>query len=582
MTTGSITTWTRLEPQGQDASLETGVKARLFDPLWLLTRQWQMGEFQAQDGGMPVQARVRSTTAPLSRLRLGPIAANTQIVADAFDPLARPMEALIERRPMRPINASDQRMLPLGLEAGLHFLRMLEAQPITGSYRAAFVARFALQPPASPPPDEPTRRLYSTMAGRALDGRLLAAAIRAGAAQLVADPALAIAAGDQAETVAAANAWLAWWDGFCDEPITGAPDAWAADRMEYGLSVAARLSADPTDEFTLTAGAIDDGRVDWSSFDHNAEVNMGSAPDRKFAADVQTAIPAPVTFRGGPAQRFWEMEEAQIAYGLTQVGPTDLAQLMMIEYASGYGGDWFVIPLDLAAGSVTRIESLVVTDSFGVRTLLRPIGDAALPAPYWSMWQLDFIRYPGEAPVARPVSNLFFLPPVAGRILDGTVLEEVLFARDEMANMSWAIERQIESPAELAVLRDPGAAPAALPASADGPLAYRLASTVPANWIPLLPVQQPGPSGPAIQRLRRGALLQPDGSGVLNPAQGDILEASATLLLYDEDIPRGGLRVTRARRLTRWIDGSTWMWTGYGRQIGRGEASSGLRFDQLG
>jgi hypothetical protein len=179
--TRSITTWTRIESQGEDASMATGVTARLFDPLWLLTRQWQMGEFQAQDGGMPVQARMRSTTAPLSRLRLGPIPANTQVVADAFDPLALPMETLIERRPMRPADATDQRMLPLALEAGLHFLRLLEAQPITGSYRAAFIAKFAFQSPASVPPDEPTRRLYSTMAGRAVDGRLLAAAIRAGA-----------------------------------------------------------------------------------------------------------------------------------------------------------------------------------------------------------------------------------------------------------------------------------------------------------------------------------------------------------------------------------------------------------------
>jgi hypothetical protein len=580
--TGSITTWTRLESQGEDASMATGVKARLFDPMWLLTRQWQMGEFQAQDAGMPVQARTRSTTAPLSRLRPGPIAANTQVAADAFDPLALPMEALIERRPMRPADASDQRMLPLALDAGLHFLRMLEAQPVTASYRAAFIARFALQSPTGAPPDASAARIYSTMAGRALDGRLLAAAVRAGATQLAADPALAIAAGDRAATAAAATAWLAWYDGFCTEPAATAPDPWAADRMEYAVSAAARLSAAPTDEVTLTAAAIDDGRVDWSSFDLNAEVNMGSASDSKFAADVQTVIPAPITFRGGPAQRFWEMEDAQVAYGLTPTGPTDLAQLMMIEYASSYGGDWFVAPLDLAAGSVMRIESLVVTDSFGVRTLLRPIGDVALPAPFWSMWQFDFIRYPGEPAAANPVSNLFFLPPTAGRILDGGVLEEVMFVRDEMANIAWAIERQIESPAELARLRDPGPAPAALPASADAAPAYRLASVTPANWIPLLPVQQPGPGGTVIQRLRRGAALQPDGSNALVTAQGDILEANAELLLYDEDIPREGLRVTRGRHIARWIDGSTWLWTGYSRQVGRGEASSGLRFDQLG
>ena len=94
-----------------------------------------------------------------------------------------------------------------------------------------------------------------------------------------------------------------------------------------------------------------------------------------------------MTFPGAPAPRFWEMEDARIAYGLVPVGPTDLAQLLMIEYASSYGNDWFVVPLSLPVGSVTRVDSLVVTDTFGVRSLIRPIGDPDIPPAYFSMWQ---------------------------------------------------------------------------------------------------------------------------------------------------------------------------------------------------
>ena len=68
--------------------------------------------------------------------------------------------------------------------------------------------------------------------------------------------------------------------------------------------------------------------------------------------------------------------------------------------------------------------------------------------------------------------------------------------RDEMANLAWAIERSIESPLEQAIRRDAlvaaaaGTPPsAATPGDADAPPRYLLASTVPANWIPLLPVQ---------------------------------------------------------------------------------------------
>jgi hypothetical protein len=80
-------------------------------------------------------------------------------------------------------------------------------------------------------------------------------------------------------------------------------------------------------------------------------------------------VPAPVNFRGAPAVRFWELEDARVDYTLMPVGPTDLPQLLLIEYASSDGNDWYLIPLDLPVGSITRIRSLVVTDTFGVRLL---------------------------------------------------------------------------------------------------------------------------------------------------------------------------------------------------------------------
>jgi hypothetical protein len=59
------------------------------------------------------------------------------------------------------------------------------------------------------------------------------------------------------------------------------------------------------------------------------------------------------------------------------------------------------------------------------------------------------------------------------------------------------------------------------------------------------------------------------------------LNAGSELLLYDEEVPREGIRITSNRRMTRWIDGSTWVWTALRAHVGRGEGSSGLRFDQV-
>jgi hypothetical protein len=82
-------------------------------------------------------------------------------------------------------------------------------------------------------------------------------------------------------------------------------------------------------------------------------------------------------------------------------------------------------------------------------------------------------------------------------------------------------------------------------------------------------------------RLRRGAVLKTDGSKQTLPALGHILEASQGLTLFEEELPREGIRVTRSYQFTRWIDGSSHLWIGRRKGVGRGEGSSGLQFDSL-
>jgi hypothetical protein len=580
-TTASITSWTQLIPQCRDADMAGSVSARIHDPLWMLTRQWQVGEYQGEDAGTPIVARVRASNAPFTRIHLGAIPPNTILAGDAYDPLAAPLETIVERRAMRPASITDAAMLSFTVEAGLQFLRMLDAQRPSQSYRSNFIAKFALPAVAVSPDDDAASRFARLAAGRALDARQLAAALRStSAAQLAADPSLGVASGDRAEVAQAAGAWLSWYDIMFSEP-TGTQDAWDPSRMEYSVTISAQLSANPFDQFNFTAGEIDDGRLDWASFDFNGEINMGTGNDRDFRDIVETTIPAPVTFRGGPAPRFWEMEDAKLAYGLLPVGPTDLVQLMMIEYASSYGNDWFVVPLDLPVGSITQVNSLVVTDTFGVKTLLQAIGTNVNVPANFTMWTPAFMKDLGS-PLPGPRSNCFFLPPTLGSVLDGATLEDVAFMRDEMANLAWAIERSVQGATEQPVRRSNGGAAANTTTTSGGSLPrYLLSTTVPDNWIPLLPVELKTASGAVQSRLKRGAVLQPDGSAKIHPAEGKILNAGASLLIYDEEVPREGMHITSSRRTARWVDGATVVWTGYRRSIGRGEGSSGLQFDEV-
>lgn len=92
----SITSWTRIEPRTRAADMSPGLAAATADPLWLLARQWQVGEFRGEDAGSPVTVRVRAQAAPLARYRPegGPVPGT----AVPIDPTL-PLEAVVEREP---------------------------------------------------------------------------------------------------------------------------------------------------------------------------------------------------------------------------------------------------------------------------------------------------------------------------------------------------------------------------------------------------------------------------------------------------------------------------------------------------
>src|ERR1700733_9164993 len=67
----SVTTWTRLEPSPRDASLQKSMQAQMRDPLWLLARQWQVGEFLGEDTGSPVHATLGAEMQTVTTYRPG-------------------------------------------------------------------------------------------------------------------------------------------------------------------------------------------------------------------------------------------------------------------------------------------------------------------------------------------------------------------------------------------------------------------------------------------------------------------------------------------------------------------------------
>jgi hypothetical protein len=562
----SITTWARIEPRttdpGTESAAEAGYAARVHDPLWLLARQWQVGEFQGEDAGTPIVARWRARVAPMTRFVAGPIPINTQLDAPRFEAAAVPLETLVERQ----VVAEDG--LRRAVEDGLHFLRLLGLQRLNHDPGPDFVAQY----PVPPVTDEqrtsydPETLAYAELvAGRALDARRLRAELGDPASPHL-DVSLGIDPGDRAEVVEAYRQWVTWSDRLFSEPGQDAApgQTWQPDRMEHTFSLSTRLGDDVFGERTLTAAQYADGNLDWYSFDLNGDINMGTGQDQPGALVARTLVPAPVTFHGMPAPRFWELEDARIDLGALRPGATDLAQMLLVETMTGYGNDWYVIPVELPVGSVVESRSLVVTDTFGVQSLIGPTGDRTTThRSGFRMFNQAMPAEPGDA-TGVPITNLFFLAPTIQPI-DGPVLEEVMLLRDELANIGWAVERRLENPLEVGVetAKDVVDLAPAPEAPREVPV-YRLASPVPAHWVPLLPVRVSEDS--AEVRLARGA--------VLDPGEG-------RLLIREEEVPREGVVVRRTYQAARWYDGRLFVWSGNRACVGSGEASSGLAFDHL-
>ena len=552
--TRSITTWNRLEPRSS-ATPPTpgpGLAARVYDPAWMLARQWQLGELTGEDAGSPAAARVLAAVSRLTRYRPGvePAADAVELAPGAL------LEALVEAEPEEPEGAR------WAAEAGAHFLALLRAGGASAAVRDAFADAYPLPAPA---PAEPAQRaaLALLRRGASLDGRALLAAARAAGPPGALPARPSVDQPQRAIVRAALVRWLAWYPA-------AAASAWQRERMEYSF-VAAGPAPAGGGELALEAPEYHGGRLDWHDL-RVTEQSLGAGDDAEPERIVQTVLPTPVSYPGMPANRWWEFEDARVWFGAVEAEAGDIARMLLVEFATVYGNDWFLAPLELEAGALAHVDAVVVQDTFGDATLVAPTerARAAQGATPWRMFRVS-----GAEP------ELLVVPSVTAGDLAGAPLEEVLLVRDETANLAWAIERRVVGASGASVDRyeRSRARRAAVPPPLDGPPvpAYRLASEVPEHWIPLVAESD----GLRSIRLRRATIVT--GAGSTFPPLGRLLEPSRELSLFEEEVPRSGLTLTRSWQLARAPDGATQAWIGRRKRPApvSGERASGLSFDGL-
>src|SRR5262249_54248238 len=145
---------------------------------------------------------------------------------------------------------------------------------------------------------------------------------------------------------------------------------------------------------------------------------------------------------GMPNSRWWTFEDSKTNFGDVKPDTTDLGKLLLIEFGLIYANDWYVVPLTVPAGTVVDIKGIAVTNVFGERVLIEAAGRGDDDGGQrWAMFLLS-IKGKGH----EPADLSLVIPPSAQKVHEGTPLDEVMFARDEMANMVWGIERTIPLP----------------------------------------------------------------------------------------------------------------------------------------
>ncbi len=529
--------WTRLEPQSHSGNPDEWLATRIHDAAWMLGRQWQAGEFTGEDCGTPLSVEVTVRHRALAGFRPG--RPDQGFARSAIAPGAV-IEPEVEREPWAMPGIADRASAGCALAMTLAAAGVAAALP--GFPEADLLA-------AEKDQSDPG---WLLAARRSPDGEACAVALEAGAPAWL--------AGAPAATDAAAQQWLDWYRRNVSDN-SARTTSWQDPRFEYSFSLDTGTGAAAR---RLHAPLHDGGLVDWHSF----ELEPAAAAAGGGAGSVSQSARSHagrLRYAGMPADRLWEFEDGFVNFGKMDVQANDLIRQCFLEFATLCGNDWLIAPIDLPRGVLAEVTGVTYLTTFGETVTVQPASDVGRRGRF-SMFTTN---QTGKAVVTEAA---FLIPPGGRSAQEGPAREDVVFARDEAANMAWAIEVMVERRDGLARdrRREPTVIAPTVQPIAGTDLVYRLETDVPPWWVPLVPVPKPGLDGGFT--LRKGSFSETDSAvgRLLRPTPFDV---------FDEEVPREGVRVRRVPSLMRDELGVLQRWMARRVAPAGGESASNLAYD---
>lgn len=630
-----IMLWNRLEGRPRKTNDQSynnrPMRAEVRDPLWMLCRQWQWGEFQGEDNGSLVFAKVHKRTQHINKTALGDFSASGDLQlpanAEAYSD-DMPLEMRMER-----INDPELFFNPLmKLKIGRKWKQLLDSYAfVDASYHDQFLAMdgSGIAPDLQyDPMSTGTVNDGSQMARKQAwqiqrigttkwtDGAKLYAALQ----EVLPTVHTWIVYGDAGDQSLMENAIIEFNDWMTKTfNIQSEETAWNPHRLEYTGGVAVPEDAQGQAATVMVSREYHHGSLDWHSFDIFPDQGHAPLYDQLFmpaspgsspliTEEKLTVFPTRIAYSGMPADRWWEMEDANVNFGRLKTENKDLAPLLVTQFGLMYSNDWNLIPIVSETGTLTGVKSVIVTDSFGIKTLVEPAGEGNNND--WHRWSMFNMHTEGVTDGYK-LDQRLFIPPVVQDVQESDPIEQVEFVRDEMANLVWAIETTVPNymgggqegkhTAQLVNDHISGFITQSIEdqnGEVLDPLEgveirYQLQNEVPCNWIPFVPANfGAGPGQDPDVRMVRSRMRRvlPNIDALVNPANQVthvlpethlVQEDRMPYYIYDEELLKSGIKVSTTYQRTRWIDGKTYVWVGRRKTAGRGEAWSNLQFDQL-
>lgn len=601
----------RLEARPRTHDFDRALQAEVRDALWMLAKQWQMGEFLGDDAGSPVSSKMYLEKTMLTKYRPALHA------AEAFDDNV-PLEAKVEQRKI-PFQAGDVEIaLDLRLLMGRQWVKLLTKfvsdVTLREELKAAYIRNYAIY---QPDPDDredvyyasnqQSWRKHAALAGRSVDGKKLYDEIGEDEGKHVATVGAEVSLSPTDETmlIDLGKRFVKWFDDLYYQPEDeDGNDAWLPSNLEYQFACSA-----PKDsaEKVLSAREYYHGHLDWYNFsidqekDSLGEVEAKPLPEGFDAPVIRSFIPTPIQFDGMPNTRWWTFEEGKTNFGDIRPDTTDINKLLLIEFGLIYANDWYLLPVTLPAGAIANIRGMAVKNVFGENLWITATGKGRDDDPNrWTMYSMDI-----AGPERKPADLSLMIVPSVPKIQEGKPVEEVQLVRDEVANMVWGIEKRIPLPSGESIpgreaARDtlrhlrriisemtPGEE---VVEEAAASLRYKIMSSVPENWIPFIATHEEGSNRET--RLQRGSMPRiiegdPDDTIVKVKPRTSLLregldqETKQSYYINEEEVPRAGINLTQSYQRSRWYSGRVFTWFGVRKRTDRGEASSHLSFDYL-